>query len=154
LPLARHFLRGLYVGQNPPDLDPAVRDYLITRDYPGNVRELRQLITRMAQRHVGNGPITAGDIAEEDRPAALVLTLKDWPDAGFSLAIRRALSLGIKLREISNTAVDTAIQIAMEEEGTTLRRAADKLGITDRALQMRRAIRRKREQIGDGETMV
>ena len=154
LPLARHFLRELYVGKNPPDLDPAVRDYLLTRDYPGNVRELRQLITRMAQRHVGNGPITAGDIAEEDRPATLALTIKDWPDAGFSLAIRRALSLGIKLREISNTAVDAAIQIAMEEEGTTLRRAADKLGVTDRALQMRRAIRRKREQIGDGETIV
>lgn len=40
------------------------------------------------------------------------------------------------------TAVEAAIQIAMEQEGATLRRVADTLGITDRALQMRRAIAR------------
>ena len=146
LPLTWHFLRKLYREQNPPALDTTVRDYLMNRDYPGNVRELRQVITRMAQRHVGSGPITAGDIAEEDRPPAAGPARNDWHDDGFSLAIRRALSLGIKLREISDTAVESAIQIALEEKGVTLRQAAEKLGVTDRALQLRRASRRKREQ--------
>ena len=154
LPLARHFLRKLYPEQDPPDLDTAVRDYLITREYPGNVRELRQLITRMAQRHVGNGPITAGEIAEEDRPAPATLVQRDWRDDGFALAIRRALSQGTKLREVSDAAIETAIQIAMEEEGSTLRRAAGKLGVTDRALQMRRANRRRRKQTGDGDILL
>jgi sigma-54 interacting transcriptional regulator len=151
LPLARHFLQKLCPQQDPPALDPAVRDFLVTRDYPGNVRELRHVITRMAQRHVGNGPVTAGDIAEEDRPVLAASARKDWRDDGFELAIRRALSLGIKLREVSDAAIETAIQIAMEEEGTTLRRAATKLGVTDRALQMRRASRRRREQTGHDE---
>jgi transcriptional regulator with GAF, ATPase, and Fis domain len=150
LPLARHFLQKLCPQQDPPGLDPAVRDFLVTRDYPGNVRELRHVITRMAQRHVGNGPVTAGDIAEEDRPVAAAPARKDWRDDGFELAIRRALSLGIKLREVSGAAIETAIQIAMEEEGATLRRAATRLGVTDRALQMRRASRRRREHGGDG----
>jgi transcriptional regulator with GAF, ATPase, and Fis domain len=151
LPLAQHFLRRLYPGRDPPDLDTAARDYLITRDYRGNVRELRQLVTRMAQRHGGNGPITAGEIAEEDRPAPASLAQGDWRGDGFALAIRRALSQGAKLREVSDAAIETAIQIAMEVEGSTLRRAAEKLGVTDRALQMRRANRRKRGQTGDGE---
>src|SRR5271166_720051 len=149
--LTRHFLRKIFPGQNSPDLDETVRDYVISRDYPGNVRELRKVITRMAQRHIGSGPITPGNIAEEDRPAATALAQKDWRDDMFQLAIRRALSLGIKLREISNGAAETAMQIALEEEGSTLRRAAEKLGVTDRALQMRRANRRKRHQTENGE---
>ena len=127
LPLARYFLRKHYSEQDPPDLDAAVRELLITRDYPGNVRELRQVVTRMAQRHVGLGPITAGAIAEEDRPTGAAVTQKDWRDDGFGQAIRRALSLGIQLRGISDAAVETAIQIALED-GTTQRQAADKLG--------------------------
>jgi transcriptional regulator with GAF, ATPase, and Fis domain len=153
LPLAQHFLRELHPERDSLEFDDAVRGYLIARDYPGNVRELRQLITRMAQRHVGNGPITAGDIAEEDRPAAAALARNDWRDDGFGLAIRRALSMGIKLREISQGAVETAIQTALEEEGSNLRQAAERLGVTERALQMRRASRRKREQVGDGESI-
>jgi transcriptional regulator with GAF, ATPase, and Fis domain len=149
--LAQHFLRKIYPGQDSPDLDDAVRDYIVTRDYPGNVRELRKVVSRMAQRHIGSGPITPGNIAEEDRPAATALHQKDWRDDMFQLAIRRALSLGVKLREISDGAAEIAMQIAMEEEGSTLRRAAEKLGITDRALQMRRASRRKRDQSENGE---
>jgi transcriptional regulator with GAF, ATPase, and Fis domain len=149
LPLARYFLRKYYAEQEPPDFDAAVSEFLITRAYPGNVRELRQVVTRMAQRHVGLGPITAGAIAEEDRAT---VTQKDWRDDGFGQAIRRALSLGIQLRGISDAAVETAIQIALED-GPTQRQAAIKLGVTDRALQMRRASRRKREQAGDGDAM-
>jgi transcriptional regulator with GAF, ATPase, and Fis domain len=149
--LARHFLQKIYPGQDPPDLDETVRDYVISRDYPGNVRELRKVITRIAQRHIGSGPITPGNIAEEDRSAATALAQKDWRDDMFQLAIRRALSLGVKLREISNGAAEIAMQIALEEEGCTLRRAAEKLGVTDRALQMRRASRRKRHQIDSME---
>jgi transcriptional regulator with GAF, ATPase, and Fis domain len=148
--LARHFLRQIYPEQDSPDLDDTVRDYLISRDYPGNVRELRKVITRMAQRHIGSGPITPGNIAEEDRPATAPAQ-NDWRDDMFQLAIRRALSLGIKLREISNGAAEIAMQIALEEEGSTLRRAAERLGVTDRALQMRRASRRKRHQTGNGD---
>jgi transcriptional regulator with GAF, ATPase, and Fis domain len=150
MPLARHFLRKIHSEQGAPDIDTLVRDYLVGRDYPGNVRELRQLITRIAQRHVGSGPITAGDISEEDRPTAAAPTQNDWRGDGFGLAIRRALCSGVKLRAISDAAVETAIEIAMEE-GATLHRAAEKLGVTDRALQMRRASRRKRNWAGDGK---
>jgi transcriptional regulator with GAF, ATPase, and Fis domain len=45
LPLANHFLR---TNKNPtPLLDPVVRCHLISRPYPGNVRELKQLCMGM-----------------------------------------------------------------------------------------------------------
>jgi DNA-binding NtrC family response regulator len=56
LPLVAHLLSTLYGDRSPPELDPAVRDFLLLRDYPGNVRELKQLVTRIAHRHVGTGP--------------------------------------------------------------------------------------------------
>ena len=50
------------------ELDEPVRQYLLRRAYPGNVRDLRQLISRIACRHVGPGPITVGDIPDDERP--------------------------------------------------------------------------------------
>jgi len=34
----------------PPALDAAVREYLLLRDYPGNVRELRQTVTHLGRQ--------------------------------------------------------------------------------------------------------
>jgi transcriptional regulator with GAF, ATPase, and Fis domain len=148
--LVRYFLQELRPDDEPPELDDAVRDYLLTQAYPGNVRELRQLVRRIANRHVGHGPITAGAIPEAERPAADFVQA-DWQDEAFACAIRRALSVGVGLKEITNAAAEAAVSIAMDDEGGNLQRAALKLGVTDRALQMRQAARRQREQ-GDTST--
>lgn len=71
LPLARHFLREAGRSDGSPaaeDFDPAVQRLLTERHYPGSIRELRQLVGRMARRHVGTGPISAGDVPAEERP--------------------------------------------------------------------------------------
>lgn len=123
-------------------MDQAVRDYLTRRDYPGNVRDLKQVVSRMSFRHVGPGPLTAGDIPEEERPAVDAAP-GDWRDGSFDAAIGRAMSLGAGLKEISHAAVDTAIRLAVASANGNLSRAARQLGVTDRALQMRRAAGRK-----------
>lgn len=142
IPLTRHFLRQMRNDGDPPELDPAVRDYLLLRDYPGNVRDLRQLVGRMGKRHVGDGPITIGDIPEDESPFAAKMMTTDWKDANFQGAIRRALSLGVTLKQISSAAAEIAIRIAVDDEMGNLQQAARKLGVTDRALQMRRAAQR------------
>jgi transcriptional regulator with GAF, ATPase, and Fis domain len=142
LPLARYFLREEIKGE--PDLDfaPDVQELLLTRDYPGNIRELRQLVLRIAGRHTGPGPITAGAVPEEDRAAALDLLARDWRNDEFQNAIRRALAAGAGLQDIKDQTVDAAIEIALRDAVGNNRRAALKLGVTDRALQLRRASRR------------
>ena len=142
LPLTRHFLGQVFGDREPPELDPAVRDYLLTRDYPGNVRDLRALALQLGHRHVGSGPITVGDLPEEERPGPDDLA-RDWRNEGFRGAIRHALTAGVGMKEISAAAADTAVDVATETEGGNLKRAASKLQVTQRALQMRRAARRQ-----------
>ncbi|HEY5800771.1 MAG TPA: sigma 54-interacting transcriptional regulator [Burkholderiaceae bacterium] len=142
LPLVRHFLAQLGADAGIA-LDPAVRAYLLARDYPGNVRELRQLVSRIWHRHTGTGPLTVGAVPPEERlpPGAQAA----WPDSQFAGAIARAVELGIGLKAIREQASDCAMQCALEQCGGNLQLAAQQLGVTDRALQMRRA-----NQRGDG----
>jgi transcriptional regulator with GAF, ATPase, and Fis domain len=136
LPLAAHFLAELAPQGGPCEFDPAVREYLLTRDYPGNVRDLRQTVTRIWHRHSGPGPLTIGDVPPDERQGAPA-----WPDAALANAIRRALDLGHGLARISQAAADLAIQLVLEQEGDNNQRAAARLGVTDRALQIRRKAR-------------
>lgn len=140
LPLTRHFLAELCPSEELPPLDDGVRDHLQRRTYPGNVRELKQLVTRISQRHVGDGPITIGDLPEEEKSRHRSLS-NDWRSESFENAVRHALTLGVGLKEIGQAATDAAIRIAVGDEAGNLQRAAQKLGVTDRALQMRRANR-------------
>src|SRR5262249_54495093 len=136
LPLARHFLGEACDGEVPA-LDKAVRDALLVRDCPGTVRDLRQLMTRIAYRHAGRGLVTVGDLPEDERP--LARADHDWRGDGFGAAIRLAVAQGMTMREIAAAAAETAIRVALAEEGGSLQRAARRLGLTPRALQLRRA---------------
>lgn len=139
--LARHFISQL-CPNDPPVLDDAVRQYLLARQYPGNVRDLKQLVTRIVQHHVGPGPITVGDIPEGERPRGGE-EFKNWYEEGLDVAVRMALASGASLKEIERTTGELAERIVIEEEKGNLQRAALRLGVTDRALQMRRAARRQ-----------
>jgi len=142
LPLARHFLVESRPGAAPLEFQAPVCEYLLRRRFPGNVRELRQLMSRIASRHVGDGPITVGDIPEDERPSEKLPT-QDWNGSELESVIRRALCQGVGLRDISQCAAEAAIRIAVGEEGGNLQRAARRLGVTDRALQLRRASRQQ-----------
>jgi transcriptional regulator with GAF, ATPase, and Fis domain len=143
LPLARFFYRQLNPRADSLEMDPAVTEYLLTRDYPGNARDLRQVMARLSQRHSGNGPLTVGDVPEQERPASDAWRPR-WPDRNFEAAIRHAVELGISLKEIARIATELATYVAIDQEGGSLQRAATRLGVTDRALQIRRANRRGR----------
>ena len=139
LPLARHFLGPMSDGAADADdiLDDALAGYLSQREYPGNVRELKQLASRIRERHVGPGSYSAADLPEEER--ARLGEVQPWPDAEFEESIRRAVESGTELKQISQSANDVAIRNAVQRENGNLQRAAKRLGVTDRALQMRRA---------------
>jgi transcriptional regulator with GAF, ATPase, and Fis domain len=137
LPLARHFLAELHDDGGVPDCDEPVRALLLGRAYPGNVRELRQLIARISFRHVGPGPITLGDVPADDRPG-LEAADGAWPDDAFEHSIRTALARGFGMREIADAAAERAVAIAVADAGGSLTQASARLGVTSRALQLRR----------------
>ena len=130
--LAQHFLKE--VSADVSGFDDMVCRYLLTRAYDGNVRELRQLVSRISARHVGRGQIGIGDIPDEERP---VTDESPVPAASLHGAIRSLMARGATLRDISRQATGMAVQIAMSEHNGNLQKAARALGVTDRALQLR-----------------
>ena len=121
LVLARHFISQLRPDE-PPELDDAVRQYLLEREYPGNVRDLKQLVTRMTQHHVGPGAITVGDIPELERPCGGRADYRY--EAELESAVRSAVTLGASLKEIERAAGLLAEKIVIDEEQGNLQRAA------------------------------
>jgi len=138
IPLAEHFLRQACPNCAAPKLDEAVRDYLLRREYPGNVRDLQQAVLRLTYRHAGQRSLSIGCIPPEEWPVCDP-SENCWLDLHFEGPIKRAVGLGAGLKEIGRAAEDVAIRCVTEEEEGNLQRAARRLGVTDRALQLRRA---------------
>ncbi len=132
--LAAHFMSKLFKTETPPSVDPEVMSFLMTHEYPGNVRQLRQIITRMAYRHTGSGPLTIGDIPPADRQS-MSFTEHTWQENGFKDAIRHAIADGIGLKEIKRIASDVAMDIAIEDAAGNLQEAARLLEVSDRLVQ-------------------
>ncbi len=144
IPLVRHFIQQACPGEEPPELDSRVQEYFLTREYSGNVRDLKNLVHRVVARHVGSGPITIGDIPRDERPTGSTGP-RDWCDRCVEQALRRCIAAGATLKEIRQEIEDIVIQIAIDEYGN-LQSAAEALGVTDRTLQKRRAEQRQRVQ--------
>jgi len=141
LPLATHFIQQRMPSECGADLEEALRLFLLEREYPGNVRDLKQLVTRIADRHVGPGPISASDVAEDDRPE-VTAAVSEWSGNGFDMAVQHAVGDGVGLKTIRRAAENAAIDAALALENGNVPRAARRLGVTSRALQIRRATQR------------
>ncbi|MGV9868707.1 sigma 54-interacting transcriptional regulator [Rhodococcus koreensis] len=138
LMLFDHFLGELHPDREPTTIDSDVADVLQSRSYPGNVRDLRQLAHRVHVRHVGPGPITVGDLPEEERPEELGTPMHLTTD-DLDMVVRRALNRGMGLSELRQATVETAVRVALEDSHGHVHTAAQLLGVSDRALQLRRA---------------
>jgi transcriptional regulator with GAF, ATPase, and Fis domain len=138
--LARHFVKELRSNEDSPELDDTILKYLFERKYPGNIRDLKQMVSRIVYRHLGPGPITIGSIPIDERPA-VELGKTDWQDASFEKAITYALALGAGLKEIGKAAEDKAFEIAYSSEDGDLKKVAKRLNLGVRAVQKRRADR-------------
>jgi transcriptional regulator with GAF, ATPase, and Fis domain len=147
-------------ARRPVAVTPAVADVLLRRDYPGNLRDLCQLAYRVAARHVGPGPVSPGDLPPTDRPvsprtgfvplrpASPVPSMPDPDDVaapaqpGLEEAVRAAVGAGASLKGLREQVADLAVDAALDESGGSVRAAAARLGVTERALHLRRAQRR------------
>lgn len=134
--LARYFLRQELKCVVAPEIDNTVMNYLVSRDYPGNVRELKQLMARVAMRYTGEGFISMGDIPEDELPDVQHLK-QAWNQQHQSLqqSIRLAIASGKDLLKIKNDIAMLAMEIALEDCGGNLKLAARKLNVEVRTLQ-------------------
>ena len=139
--LVRYFLREELKKIVAPKIDMAAMNYLITRDYPGNVRELKHLVSRIVMRYTGEDLITIGDIPKDELPhIPNQKVVSNNGNLSIQQAIRLAISSGKDLARIKNEIASLALEIALEDCKGNLKFAAKKLNVEVRTLQY---IRRK-----------
>jgi transcriptional regulator with GAF, ATPase, and Fis domain len=138
--LTEHFLQEVLHLDYAPALDNALRNFLALYTYPGNIRELRQLIHRISNRYPGAGVVTLGCLPFADRE--LLHNPELWQEKGLQEAIRLALANGICLKEIKRIAAETALDIALEENSGNIQAVAKYLDVSDRTVQLHQATRR------------
>lgn len=134
--LVRFFLRQELKTVVAPEIDNTVMNFLVSRPYPGNVRELKQLMARIAMRYTGEGFISIGDIPEDELPDIQQLK-QAWNQQAGSLqqSIRLSIASGKDLMRIKNDIALLAMEIALEDCGGNLTLAARKLNVEVRTLQ-------------------
>jgi len=132
--LAEHFLAGLEEGDRFLPISPEVIERLMAYEYPGNVRELRNVIERAAILAGAEGVIRQDHVIfERLYPAAPVepaAPLESETDA--RLLVRRNGRLS-----------EEAVLKALEAAGGHRARAAEQLGVSERTLY--RYVKRLRE---------
>ena len=115
--LAHHFVRQL-VPKEAPGFAPEFLHFLASQMFPGNVRELRQLILRTMQRYPGEGPITLGLLHPADRRRNQAAAA-DWRQL-LERPVERAVDCGVALKDIGREAEELASRIALAMEGGNL----------------------------------
>lgn len=134
--LARYFLAvALNVRlENAPEFDQEVLAFLMRREYPGNVRELQQLINRIAKNHIRHHLVTPGEVPIQERSRQLEPKKFDQEEGLFQILKSNLLS-GLKINDIKRQTMREAIRAALEIHNQDKQRAAASLGITVRAIQ-------------------
>ncbi|MHA4846476.1 sigma 54-interacting transcriptional regulator [Flavitalea antarctica] len=123
-----------------PDLiiDEGIINYLKERNYPGNVRELQNLIKRICLRYVGKGPITMGDISEYDRINFTSFRKNWYEDSNLAELIAEALNEGYDAKSIVDTIKSLTTKIALSLTGSN-KEVSQLLGKSERWIQLQKA---------------
>lgn len=132
--LAKHFFKEIHRRNQ---IDEQVLEFLSLRTYHGNIRELQQLVSRIANKHIGDGPITIGDIPQSDWPDFDKLHTKTaHTENDLEQLVKEMLYGGVSLRDLKDMIGDIAKREAIDHESGNLRMAAQRLGCSQRILQM------------------
>ena len=121
-----------------PLIDDSVMNYLNERDYPGNIRELQNIINRITLKYIGTGPVTLGDIPEQDRCSYLQLEECWYENAIFADKITEALRGGYDAKSIVDTIKSMVTKIALATAGNN-KEVSQMLGKSERWIQLQKA---------------
>jgi transcriptional regulator with GAF, ATPase, and Fis domain len=124
--------------ENMPVIDKALFDYLQNRNYPGNIRELQNLISRIALRYIGKGPVTIGDMPDYERTSNFK-DIKAWfENSILAESINQALNDGYDIKNIVDTIKTMATTIALSITDNNKEMSA-LLGKSERWIQMHKS---------------
>ena len=129
-------------------MSPALLEYLRARPFEGNVRELVQLVQACLRRYAGVGNLSLGTLPDEELRRDRVPEPQtaprdeDWRESRVEDFVRCALRANLGLKELGRCVEAAAVKVALAE-CDSLTAAANRLGVTPRALHLRRAAERE-----------
>jgi Transcriptional regulator containing GAF, AAA-type ATPase, and DNA binding domains len=126
------------LSEQAPTVDPTVIHALQAHDFPGNVRELRQLVRAMCGRYNGYGALSTNDIPRDYLHKIGTAYFADYEES-FHQPVLTALHHGMDLKTLKEYVADIARTLTLQEEHGNMAKAAERLGITVRSLQQFRA---------------
>lgn len=138
--LVNHFLKQQLKTEKLPPIDDLVLELLTQRSYSGNVRELQQLVNKIATAYIGKGAITIGCLPLSEIPQPFQVIHGNSNELDFIPIIDQALNQGWTLKDIKDAAADAAIEIAVRRERGNVQKAAKSLAVTDRTIQLWRSL--------------
>ena len=138
--LANHFLKQQLKTEKLPLIDELIMELLTQRSYSGNVRELQQLVNKIATAYIGKGAITIGCLPLSEIPQPFQVIHGNSNQIDFIPIIDQALTQGWTLKDIKDAAADAAIEIAVRRERGNVQKAAKSLAVTDRTIQLWRSL--------------
>ncbi|HUH66201.1 MAG TPA: sigma-54 dependent transcriptional regulator [Syntrophales bacterium] len=130
LPLAGYFMEkfNAKLDRSVKNIDPAVQDVLVGYDWPGNIRELENLMERMVLM-ASSDMITMQDIPPE-------LTSESDAISVFQHAGRKKPFKEIVKSHMEEVEKQTIIE-CLEEVGGNVTKAAERLGLSRKGLQLK-----------------
>jgi DNA-binding NtrC family response regulator len=144
LPLVDFFLHQHFPDDTVPPRTEELDEYLLHREYPGNIRQLKALVARMVLQYPGAGPLTLGMIPTAERKITHHHpTPSKLADPQSASPIESMISKGLSIKEIGRWAEDSAIQHAMELDDFNLPKVSRRLQCSVRALQLKLAAARE-----------
>lgn len=135
--LVNFFLQKAF-GGTLPVIAENVMEYLVQRPYPGNIRELHNLVSRIGLLYIGKGPITLGDIPRQDRSDYLKTTECWYEHASLTERITEALNSGYDAKQIMDTIKSMVTRIALATANNN-KEVSLLLGKSERWIQLQKA---------------
>jgi two-component system response regulator FlrC len=135
LPLARRAMQGCARGAQPLSLSPDAERRLVEYDWPGNARELTNIVQRAAWLASG-GRIDAADLdlqslASAAAPAAVAAGSADAGHTALDSTGTHEVGLGKDLKERERELILATLRVT----GGSRKLAAERLGISPRTLR-------------------
>jgi transcriptional regulator with GAF, ATPase, and Fis domain len=135
--LVQYFLRKASEDFPAPEMEAYVKQYLLSRHYSGNVRELRNLIYRIYSHSKGMEMILLSDIPSEEWPKwkpNAELFLKDSVQPTIKLTLENFDN--VDWRKIEHTIKDIVFQTVLTSVDKDTLEAARRLNVTSRTVQI------------------
>ncbi len=134
--LANYFLKQFSKGNEVAAFDDNVLDFLKHRAYPGNIRELRQLIQRITLQHVQHKKITIGEIPLDERKNACHQQQHLQHENSLDDIVKQMILKGDNYNGIKEKIGSAAFEAAIDICGGNKQKAAERLGVDVRTVQL------------------